>query len=52
MNIFILDTPRGNVTKRFRYVHLFRPPLRAPTNVFRLLVGEFATTSNRGRKRV
>ena len=33
MNIIILDTPRGNVTKRFRYIYLFCPflePLLTP----------------------
>ena len=38
MNIIVLDTPRGNVTKRFRHIHPFYPPLRAPTNANPLLL--------------
>ena len=38
MNTIVLDTPRGNVTKRFRHVHPFCPPLRAPTDANPLLL--------------
>ncbi|KAF6238526.1 hypothetical protein HO173_003495 [Letharia columbiana] len=51
MNTIVLGTPRGNVTKRFRHVHPFCPPLRAPTDAPRPPLGESATAGNRGRKR-
>ena len=51
MNTIVFGTPRGNVTKRFRHVHPFCPPLRAPTDAPRLPLGESATAGNRGRKR-
>ena len=38
MNTIVLGTPRGNVTKRFRHVHPFCPPLRAPTDANPLLL--------------
>ena len=46
MNTIILNTPRGNVTKRFRYIYPFYLSLRAPINTPRLPLDEFAITSN------
>ena len=47
MNTIVLDTPRGKVTQRLRYIYSFCPPLRAPTNTPRPPLGESATTGNR-----
>ena len=50
INIIILDTPRENIIKRFRYIYFFYLSFRASINALRLFLNEFIITSNRDYK--